>query len=308
MILHPFNETPVISMTRFREDAEFLEQALAAEGIQVPAASPLADAIDVAKRVASRERLSAAPRAIGKAAGLSYLVRLIAETVRRGQLSQIQGHLRYLADARANPLPTTRADPLQPRNMVFELEVGCLAACCGLHIELADEPDVHISSSPTWDIACKAITSGNPVTLGDRIEEGIGQVLRFNGVYGIVALGLINRVTHDALMPLICPDEDIWGSFISFPAAVQALQVELKRTVADIRQQAVTRFTDGRNPKFRGILLVVHSACAVGGTAALLSSAGLVQRHDLYDLPPLEGPELKLSERLNAVAHATFWG
>ena len=309
MIIHPQSETPITSFRRFTEDAEFLERTIAEQQIVVPSAGPLSEALAAARVIGSGSTLPNAPAELGKVAGLSYLVRLLAGTTRRGLFDRVKRHLRYLADTSSNPLPTVLAPASQSRNMVLELEVACLGACCGFDIVLADEPDVQFVDLCSWDIACKDVTSENPVSVADRIEKGIRQVLSFDGAYGLVVLGLANRIDHRAMLPLLSPEEDIWGAFRSFESAQQAVRATLKTVIGEIQEQAQTRFLSGKEDhKFRGILLVGHAACGVTGVVAFLSMMALVTRADLYGTPLLEGPEQRLCERLNTAAHHAFVG
>jgi len=74
----------------------------------------------------------------------------------------------------------------------------------GADVESADEPDVLFThNNASWDVACKLIYSKNPVTLCNRVEEGIAQVRRFDSDYGLVSVGVTNRVDHKKFMPLL---------------------------------------------------------------------------------------------------------
>lgn len=310
MIISPYSGgTPVVSLQRFAEDAAALKALLQGASIRCVSGSPLSDAIDAAKQIAKGASPDEGPIRAAQVAGAAYLGRLVLAAEKTNQLKVVQKHLKYLADPKANPLPTVAAKNLQARNMVFELEVACLAAHAGFTIAMADEPDVSITDSPSWDIACKAIESPNPVTIGDRVEEGIEQVLHFNNDYGLVVFGVTNRVGHEHFLPLLDPDDNVWGSYTSFGPPVQMLKDSISRISADITRQAATRFHGARNAtKFRGVLLLAHTVSSVNRTPTLLTVAGFCSRGALFGTPAPIGPEEEFAKRITNAAHTIIWG
>jgi hypothetical protein len=94
MIIHPVSKVPIVSITRFREDAEYLETMLKSQRISILADSSLADAIQISKCISQGQYIANTPREFAKAAGLSYLAKLAAAVVRQGKLSVVESHLK----------------------------------------------------------------------------------------------------------------------------------------------------------------------------------------------------------------------
>jgi hypothetical protein len=205
--------------------------------------------------------------------------------------------------AQGNPLMTLKAQSSQPRNFSFELEIACTFLVAGISSE-SREPDVVLhDGGDKWNLACKMIYTPNSVTLGDRIEEGIGQILKYKNDYGMVVIGLSNRIDHNYFSPLIDDEKDIWGAFRNTDQVISRIGQVMGPTIDEIKKQGQTRFKDGKNsPRFRGIMIVLHSICSIRATFSMLTGVGLVQRHDL-GLPHLaEMPEVRLAKTFNDTA------
>lgn len=66
-----------------------------------------------------------------------------------------------------------------------------------------------------------------------------------------------------------------------------------------VRAQAVTRFREGEDSRFRGVLLVTHTVCAIGGVPALITGMALLHRGDILNEKAIIGPEEAFSKALN---------
>jgi hypothetical protein len=152
----------------------------------------------------------------------------------------------------------------------------------GVPTDTADEPDVSLEFRGPWQLACKTTNSASPVTLLDRLEEGVTQALRGPANYGLVVLGVGNRIDHEAFLPLVA-DSEAWASYEDARQALGRLSSEFDKVAREIRDQAHTRLIRARDdPRFRGVLFVGHTVCLIQGTGAILSSAKLLRRGDLF--------------------------
>jgi hypothetical protein len=164
----------------------------------------------------------------------------------------------------------------------------------------ATEPDIQINDGhSTWDIACKLVYSKNTVTLNDQVEKGITQVRRFSSTYGLVFVGLTNRVDPSLFLPLISADENRWGTFPSGDAAYTKLRKIHADAHGAILAERHVRFQSARDDqKFRGIVTVLQTMVGVGPAPTIITSVGFIPRRELFD-EILSGAEDAFAEKLH---------
>jgi len=308
MIIHPYTGIAVVPYTRIKEQAEWFKTFLAKNKITIDKKSILNEAMEIIKNlVIWQYDDSKVPAnldthgAMSKAIGFLYLISAIRKASSETSFNKVKKLLPELA--KENPLMTMRDKSTKPRNLSFELETACLFISTGIEAE-SKEPDVVLNyNGEKWNLPCKMIYSQSAVTLADRIEEGIEQMLRYDSSYGMVVLGLSNRIDHSSFIPILDDKKGIYGSFIDQKQAERIIRAEIELHFNQIKDQGKTRFDDGKKTtKFRGIMIVAHTTCVIGKTFSILTGVGLVQRYDL-DLPKLvEGPEYRLSKRFNDIA------
>jgi hypothetical protein len=242
--------------------------------------------------------------ALSKAIGLSFLIRALFEAAQQPDFKNLQRLLPSVT--KSNPIMTEKSESDESRNKVFELEMSSIFLAGGWPTETFAEPDIRIHSGEAWDIACKMIYTENPVTLADSLEKGMRQSLTHGTGYGLVALGISNRLDHNTFMPLIDKKEDVWGSFVHQDLAFAVLEDQIQTVTGQIMEQAATRFGVGRGAqRFRGILIMAHTICGIGKVPVTLSRVALVDRHDLFG-DYLIGPEYALCKQFNEVAMTLF--
>lgn len=303
MIYDPIFNTPAISFHRLREDAVWLERLLAERDVAILDGTELADALRLAKllpTLAESPPPDFDPRSMASPLGLIYLSRVLADAKGNPSFANVCRLLPKLAGRAGVPV-AQNANRTGERDLVFELEMAAVFASMRAIVESADEPDVVFSyDSATWDVACKLIYSTSPVTLNDRIEEGIAQVLRFQSDYGLVCVGVTNRVNHRQFMPLIGEiGNQYWGVFRSGQDAENAMRHTLRETHETILREKDVRFWQARDSvKFRGIITILHALVGLGSVATILTMTGFLSRADLFD-ELIVGPEVALTERLN---------
>lgn len=312
MILHPITEIPIASFNRLSEDAQWLRQFLLDKKIKIEPNSTLNEAIFVGENLETWTRdLSLLPPhltlkdVLSRILGLSYITRALAKASKNKKFHKLSKLFPHLA--RANPLMTEAAESHKSRNLVFELEVGCIFQAMGLESESA-EPDIRVyDGTNSWYLPCKMIYSPSNVTLGLRIKDAISQYLGFPDVYGLVALGISNRIDHDSFMPLFDKEKDIWGSYTSFEEAKRRIGEVLNDIFERIKLQARTRFLPGKDStRFRGIMMVVHTICGLNAAATILTGVALVRRTDIFD-SHIYGPEEDLVKQFNHCAQTIMY-
>jgi hypothetical protein len=312
-ILHPISQTPIISFQRFREDSDWLFNFLKEKKVKIEPDSILDIALYIASSLQEWSKKGSdilqeyrLKDIISYAVGLSYLVRLIRFASKSDYFNNLQRLIKYIAQQ--NPIITSAGESSQERNFVFELEVASIFMSTGIDTQTNDEPDVRLNDKEIiWNIPCKMVYSHNNQTLGDRIEDGITQIFNFDCTYGIVAVGITNRIEHSNLLPVIYDSENMYGSFLTTDIASQVLQNELSSTFQNVIELASTRFNQGReNIGFRGILLVAHAICGVENVPTLLSQTGLIRRNDMFKEKIINTAEEILGKRFNDMGHYIF--
>jgi hypothetical protein len=131
--------------------------------------------------------------------------------------AQLVPHLRLLNHGSAlQNLPAGWDDKVS--NKLFELRFALACMRGGTEL-LVDDPDA--SSGGTnpdviarmlqrkrWGFACKVISGDAPMTLFERIEEGVEQIERSPCDVGVVAISMKNRMPNDVLFPVLEEHED----------------------------------------------------------------------------------------------------
>jgi len=299
VILHPFNELPLCSFDRLRENALWLEIFLEKNSI-IPSRS-LATHLEVLKAL-PEDHNEASPRDISGAIGVAFLSAALQAAGKHASFSKLRRLLRHLAiDKEISP--TAKGSSSDPRNFVFELEIGACLIAGNIDVESRSEPDLvcqHRGS--TWALSLKNVYSSQLNTLVDRVQEACDQALELEEASALAVVGLSNRIDHETFLPLLDPDGDIWGSFPDVDSARVALEKLVSLARSDIRSELRIRDQElSANTRFRGVILIAQAACGVEGKVALLTGVSFVSRSDLFDVPTIEGGESDLVERLHRV-------
>lgn len=287
MILSPKTGLPVISFvemasdaTSFRSLMDQLQRPVTPKG---PLDLSLAAIEGLPSYVADYERSTqtAIRERLPQAIGLHYLVRLLNQVSAGPGFAALLPHLRYLADAGSAAALTTPSAPSQSRHLVFELLVAALGLKAGYESALG-EPDVRLTRSSRWAIACKSVNTENSVTLADRVEEGISQCLKTDAEYNLVAVSVSNRLPHEPFLPLLDSTRGIWGTFPNAHVPAELLKGAVAYIEGALKSEASTRFLHGRgNRKFRGVLIFAQTVSAIEGIGACLTMPALVPRATL---------------------------
>jgi hypothetical protein len=312
VIFDPVQLAPAVSFHRLRDDARWLENLLAEREIVIRPGTELATALELAKSLPDLSESAPDefdPRSLAAPLGLIFLSRALQDASSNPTFDKICRLLPKLTGDEAVPV-AQNAKRTDERDFVFELEMAAIFGSMGAEVESAEEPDVVFAhDNASWDVACKLIYSKNAVTLCDRLEEGITQVRRFDSDYGLVCVGVTNRVDHKKFMPLLgVPGAQVWGVFRNGNDAVKAMHATLEETHAAIMKEKDVRFFRARDDaKFRGFLTILHAVVALGSVATIITAMGWLSRNDLFGELVL-GPEEAFTKRLNDRIQNIFTG
>lgn len=143
--------------------------------------------------------------------GLLQIVGLVLSSESHEDFDQLVPHIRLLNDG--SPTQNTFAPKDdQASNKVFELLVALASMSIGRNLRLDDpnssdgmNPDVLVTMADgkRWGFACKVVHGDAPMTLFERISDGIEQIERSPADTGIVVVNLKNRLPHDEMLPLL---------------------------------------------------------------------------------------------------------
>ncbi|MCY2924938.1 MAG: hypothetical protein NT031_05780 [Planctomycetota bacterium] len=148
--------------------------------------------------------------------GLLELVKLVIAVHARGQLTPFLPHLHLLATSKTTVgAQNVREVSDQAANKLFELFIGLICLTVGSNVRMddpnnakGDNPDVLVSiKGNDWGFACKVINGKSPLTMYERLEEGVRQIKDSAAVRGCVIFNLRNVIDHDLTWPMLNDEE-----------------------------------------------------------------------------------------------------
>jgi hypothetical protein len=238
-----------------RETAEF-ESILARHGITIRAGSPLEgmclSLLDVEQRSRgdTMEDLRVAYR---PAFGLYDLVRRVVRLRDHPEFTVLLDHLRLLNTGTIAQNIFAATDQVAAK--IFELLIGLICLEVGAQTALdhpltsyGDNPDILTTiEGRRWGFACKVLSGRSPITVFDRIEEGIHQIQVSPAEIGAVIINLKNVIDHDQMWPLLNAADYAAGrdtpTYASWPSYDGPLAL-LRQTALTCQRQLIS--TNGR--------------------------------------------------------------
>jgi hypothetical protein len=214
-----FDSRDVISFEQVQHETEEFEAVLNRYGIEILSGSQLEKMCFSLLELKERERSKIADtmddlRVLYRPAfGLHDLVRRIVRLHNRPDFPVLLDHLRLL---NTGTVAQNIAAPIdQVAAKIFELLVGLICLECGADISLdgpmqsyGDNPDILVNlDARRWGFACKVLSGKSPITMFDRLKEGIEQIERSPAQIGCVVFNLKNRIDHDKTWPLVNPQQ-----------------------------------------------------------------------------------------------------
>lgn len=153
---------------------------------------------------------------LGRAAGWIDFVKLLLRAHREGKLARFLPHLHLLNKAKAVAQNERVPMSYEADNKLFELFI---ALCCSPfsgdvildhpHKAKGDNPDVlAVSAGIKWGFACKVLNGTSPLTMYERLEEGLNQIEVSPADTGFVFFNFRNILDHRRAWPLV--NEEAW--------------------------------------------------------------------------------------------------
>lgn len=178
--------------------------------------------------------------------GALHLFRLLLDADGAVGLSSLVKHLKLLNEDNAIISQNTNAPFSDATNKLFELFLGAVCLTFATDVVLDDpnsakgtNPDVLFTfRGKRWGLACKVLGGSSPLTLYERVEDGIRQIENSPAQSGFVVVNMRNQIDHDAMWPLQKAGdrklgvEPTWGVWRSHEDATAEL---LRRSCAKFR-------------------------------------------------------------------------
>jgi hypothetical protein len=164
---------------------------------------------------------------------------------------------------------------------IFELLIGLICLEVGGETALdhpltsyGDNPDILTTfDGKRWGLACKVMSGRSPITVFERIEEGLRQIETSPAEIGAVIINLKNVIDHDRTWPLLNAADYAAGrdtpTYASWPSYQQPLAL-LRQTALSCHQalisangrENVRSLFNGRK-SIPGVILFLQTATSV---------------------------------------------
>jgi hypothetical protein len=164
----------------------------------------------------------------GRAAGWIDFVKLLLRAHQEAKFDRILAHLHLLNTARA--VAQNERVPMsdEASNKLFELFIALTCSPFSQSVTLddphqarGDNPDVlAVVDGVRWGFACKVMNGVSPITMYERLEEGLDQIECSPADTGFVFFNFKNQIDHRRTWPLLNEDayrlgaeEPLYGSW-----------------------------------------------------------------------------------------------
>jgi hypothetical protein len=219
-LLMPFDSRDITTFEQVNREVEQFEQILRRSGIEIIPGSPL-EAICI--NLLDLEQRQEQPDMLGEmedlrlayrpALGFHDILRRIVRLGDHPDFPVVFDHLRLL---NAGTLAQNVAAPTdQVAAKIFELLIGLICLEIGTDVRLdgpatsyGDNPDVIVNiGGRRWGFACKVLGGHSPITMFERLEEGVKQIEQSHAEIGCVVFNLKNQIDHDETWAIQNPAE-----------------------------------------------------------------------------------------------------
>ena len=322
----PFNPRDTTTFEQVRLAVEQFEQILFRSGIEIISGSPL-EAICL--NLLELERGQEHPNMSGKmedlrlayrsALGFHDILRRIVRLGAHPNFHVFLDHIRLL-----NTTGTLAQNVAAPTDQIaakiFELLIGLICLEVGTDVRLdgpvksyGDNPDVIVNiGGRTWGFACKVLGGYSPITMFERLEEGVKQIDRSSAEIGCVVFNLKNQIDHDETWPILNPIEYAAGDETPTYGNWKSLDGPLNifRSLARQRQDSLVQINGADSVR----MLFAGSKSIHGALLFLQTAIGLKLRKEplvnmvlglfsLADLGGVSSEEFAVLDRLNNAMH-----
>lgn len=321
----PFEPRDIIRFEQVSREVELFEQILKRFRIEIiPGSSLEAMCINLLDLERRQER----PGMLGEMEDIRLAYRpalglhdILCRIVRLGDHPNFHVLLDHLRLLNTGTLAQNVAAPTDPvAAKIFELLIGLICLEVGTDVRLdgpvtsyGDNPDVIVNiSGRTWGFACKVLGGISPITMFERLEEGLEQIKHSPAEIGCVVFNLKNQIDHDKTWPILNPTEYVAGKKTPTYGNWKNLDdpLDILRSLARQRQDSVEEVNGVENIR----TLFAGSKSIPGALLFLQTAIGLKLRDEplanmvlglfsLMDLCGVSSEDFAVLNRLNDAMH-----
>jgi hypothetical protein len=251
------------------------------------------------------------------ALGLHDLLRRIIRLQSKPDFPKLIPHLRLLNSSSIAQNVTAATDTVAAK--IFELLMGLVCLEIGTNLELdgpieafGDNPDILVTlDGRRWGFACKVLYGVSPITMFDRLEEGVRQIDRSPAEVGCTIINLKNQIKHDETWPLTNPTEYARGVETPTFGAWRSIEYprDILRTLAGRRHEELVSVNGepaiqclfGESKSIPGALLFLQTATALASPARPVNST--IGIFNLMRLGEISSAVSATLDRLNEAMH-----
>jgi hypothetical protein len=251
------------------------------------------------------------------ALGLHDLLRRILRLHKSVGFDNLIGHLQLLNSSTVAQNVSTPRDAIAAK--IFELLMGLVCLEVGTNLSLdgptrsyGDNPDILIDlDNQRWGFACKVLFGSSPITMFDRLEEGVKQIEASPAEIGCTIINLKNQIDHNETWPLANPEQyakgeetptfGAWRS-IEYPRDILGALADRRHEqfVAKNCEAAIQSLFAGRK-SIPGALLFLQTATALASKLGPINST--IGIFSLMGLGSISSAALAMIDRLNNAMH-----
>ena len=144
-----------------------------------------------------------------RAVSLIETLKMLHVAREQGKLKIFEPHLRLLNSSTV--AQNVRAFSDDGCNKLFEMLIGLICLPIGTDVSLDDpvnskgnNPDVMVDfDGVQWGFSCKVLNGNSPLTMFERLEDGVDQIERSSVQQGVVVFNMRNLVDHDLVWPIL---------------------------------------------------------------------------------------------------------
>jgi hypothetical protein len=303
--------------------AEQFEQALRDHGIKIATGSDLERVnlelmlMEGFRRGERLDPMTDLRPILGRAAGWVDFVKLLVRAHQNGGLGQFVEHLALLNTAQAVSQNVRAPMNDEASNKLFELFIAL--ACLPFSSEvILDDPNKAQGDNPDvlarvdgrlWGFACKVLNGTSPLTLYERLEEGLDQIEVSPADTGFVFFNFKNSIDHVRSWPLENEaaflrgeEEPGYGSWPNANHVLGQLEEFMNTRWGDCLSyngpENVTRLFTGKKSMYGAAAYMATATSITTSTGPLSTEIGQIGVMRLWDIRP-EGYDVL--DKLNAV-------
>ena len=319
-----FDPKGFTSFAQIQQEVAEFAKILKGIGIDIKAGSPLEDMCltllgleEQRKNTALINPMEDIRTKLRPALGLHDLLKRVVRSHKRAGFSSLVPHLNLLNSGTVAQNVSAPRDPVAAK--IFELLMGLVCLEIGTNLALdgpiesfGDNPDILVDlDGRHWGFACKVLYGSSPITMFDRLEEGVQQVAASPAEIGCTIINLKNQIDHNETWPLANPGEyeagketPTFGAWknIEYPRDIlRALADKRHNELVDTNGQAAIDSLFAGSKSIPGGLLFLQTATALASPRGPVNST--IGIFSLMKLGSTTPAIWKTLDRLNDAMH-----